>query len=113
MISETDKAEKILREKGLDVGLVNPRFVKPMDETLLDQLAEKYSLIVTVEEGMLNGGFGAMVMQYLYQKGYSGKIRNIGIKDQFVEHGSVKELRHMLGIDGENIASSIEKWIKE
>lgn len=113
MISETVKAVDILEEQGYQVGIVNPRFIKPMDEKMLDQLAEEYELIVTVEEGMLNGGFGSMVMQYLYQKGYHGKIKNIGIKDQFVEHGSVKELRHMLKLDGESIAESVEQWIEE
>lgn len=113
MISETVRAVDILEGQGYQIGIVNPRFIKPMDEKMLDQLAEEYELIVTVEEGMLNGGFGSMVMQHLYQKGYHGKIKNIGIKDQFVEHGSVKELRHMLKLDGESIAASVKQWIEE
>lgn len=113
MLSESVKAIQMLKEKGYDAGLVNPRFVKPLDGKLLDRLAKKYSCIVTVEEGILNGGFGSMVMQYLYSKGYCGKIRNIGIKDQFVEHGSISELRKMLKIDGENIARSVQKWMEE
>ncbi len=113
MISEAVKAVEILEKQGSQIGLVNPRFVKPLDYDMLDQLAEKYSCIVTVEEGMLNGGFGSMVMQYLYQKGYRGKIKNVGIQDQFVEHGSVGELRHMLKLDGESIAESVKQWIEE
>ena len=75
-------------------------------------LAETYPLIVTLEEGILNGGYGSMVMQYLMQKGYKGNIRNIGIEDQFVEHGSISELRSMLKIDGEHIAASMKQWLE-
>lgn len=113
MISEAVKAVEILENQGYKIGLVNPRFVKPLDDEMLDHLAKDYSFIVTLEEGMLNGGFGSMVMQNLYQKGYTGKIRNIGIKDQFVEHGSISELRHMLNLDGESIAVSVKQWIEE
>ena len=113
MLSEAVKASKRLKEEGYEIAIVNPRFIKPLDYNLLDHLARKYPLIVTVEEGIINGGFGSMVMQYLIQKGYLGKVRNIGIEDQFVEHGSIKELRQMLGIDGESIAASMKKWIEE
>src|SRR5699024_10515232 len=108
MLPEAVKAIESLEKQGYKIGLVNPRFIKPMDKGLLDQLAETYPLIVTLEEGILNGGYGSMVMQYLMQKGYKGNIRNIGIEDQFVEHGSISELRSMLKIDGEHIAASMK-----
>ena len=93
--------------------MVNPRFVKPMDYALLDQIAKDSSLVVTLEEGVLNGGYGSMVTQYLLHKGYEGKIRSIGINDQFVEHGSIKELRKMLKLDGESIAASMKQWMEK
>jgi 1-deoxy-D-xylulose-5-phosphate synthase len=113
MLSEAVGAIKLLEEEGYEIGLVNPRYIKPLDTALLDELAKKYSCIVTVEEGILNGGFGSMVMQYLYQNGYRGKMENIGIKDIFVEHGSIDELHHMLKIDAEGIAETIKKCIKK
>ena len=112
MLPEAVKAAEILEEQGYRIGLVNPRFIKPMDTELLDQLGEEYSLIVTLEEGILNGGYGSMVMQYLMQKGYKGRIHNSGIEDQFVEHGSISELRKMLKIDGENIAARMKQWLE-
>lgn len=113
MLSEAVKARELLKENGYDVAIANPRFIKPLDYELLDNLAQKYPLMVTLEEGILNGGFGSMVVQYLTEKDYLGKVRNLGIRDQFVEHGSVKELRQMLGLDGENIAVLIKEWIEE
>lgn len=112
MLSESVAAIDMLEEDGYEIGLANPRYLKPIDTDMLDELAKSYSLIVTVEEGILNGGYGSMVMQYLYQKGYQGQIYNIGIKDEFVEHGSIRELRNMLKIDGESIAESVKGWLK-
>lgn len=113
MISEAHKAAEILRGYGYQIGLVNPRYIKPMDEELLSDLSKQYSLIVTMEEGILNGGFGSMASQFLLENNYKGKVRTIGIKDQFVEHGSVAELRKMLQIDGEHVAACIRQWIEE
>ena len=113
MLPEAVKAMEILEKQGYEVGLVNPRFVKPLDYELLDQIAKDSSLVVTLEEGVLNGGYGSMVTQYLVQKGYEGKIRSIGINDQFVEHGSIKELRKMLKLDGESIAASMKQWMEK
>ncbi|MDO4941528.1 MAG: 1-deoxy-D-xylulose-5-phosphate synthase [Lachnospiraceae bacterium] len=113
MLSESTAAIKLLEQNGYKIGLVNPRFIKPIDTELLDELALQYSLIVTVEEGILSGGFGSMVMQYLYENGYRGRVHNIGIRDSFVEHGSIKELRKMLEIDGESIAENIAELLRE
>lgn len=113
MIPEAHKAVEILKKYGYEIGLVNPRYMKPMDEELLKSLSGQYPLIVTLEEGILNGGFGSMAARCLMENDYKGKVRSIGIQDQFVEHGSVQELRKMLGIDGEHIAASIRQWIEE
>lgn len=112
MISEAHKAIEILKGDGYQIGLVNPRYIKPMDEELLYDLSKQYSLIVTLEEGILNGGFGSMASRFLLENDYKGNVRTIGIKDQFVEHGSVAELRKMLQIDGEHVAACIRQWIE-
>ena len=113
MLAESVKAIELLEKHGYNIGLVNPRYLKPMDTELLDQLAARYSLIITVEEGILHGGFGSMVTQYLYEHHYHGQVHSIGIHDSFVEHGSIRELRNMLGIDGESIAKDVLTLIKE
>lgn len=113
LLSESVSAIELLEKDGYEIGLANPRYLKPIDTEMLDELADKYSLIVTVEEGILNGGYGSMVMQYLYQNRYCGQIHTIGIDDAFVEHGSIKELREMLKIDGESIAESVRGWLEK
>ena len=89
------------------------RYIKPFDKEMILDLAGKYDKIITVEEGVLNGGFGMMINEFLSENDYKGKVRCFGIDDQFVEHGSVSELRKMLKIDGESIADSIRQWMKE
>ena len=113
IFEEADKAEKILKEEGYKIGLVNPRYIKPFDQELIMKLSQVYDKIMIVEEGVLNGGFGMMVNEFLSEHDYKGEVRCLGIDDQFVEHGSVSELRRMLKIDGESIADSIRQWMKE
>ena len=113
IFDEADQAVKILGEEGYNIGLVNPRYIKPFDKEMILDLAGKYDKIITVEEGVLNGGFGMMINEFLSENDYKGKVRCFGIDDQFVEHGSVSELRKMLKIDGESIADSIRQWMKE
>lgn len=102
--------ENLVRE-GLQPTLVNPRFVKPLDEELICSLMKEHRLIVTMEEGVLNGGFGQQVTQILANHDYKGRVRNIGIDDRFVEHGSVGQLRNMLGIDSDTMTEKIKDWM--
>ena len=102
--------ENLVKE-GFKPTLVNPRFVKPLDEELICSLMKNHRLIVTMEEGVLNGGFGQQVTQILANHDYKGRVRNIGIDDRFVEHGSVKQLRKMLGIDSDSMTEKIKAWI--
>lgn len=102
--------EELIKD-GYTPTLVNPRFVKPLDEELICSLMDGHRLIVTMEEGVLNGGFGQQVTQILTEHDYKGRIRNIGIDDRFVEHGSVGELRKMLGLDSASMTHKIKEWI--
>jgi len=98
-----------LNEEGLSVALYNMRFVKPLDKELLQKIGEKFKKIITIENGVLNGGFGSAVLEYYSEKNISIEVRRLGLPDKFVEHGSVPELHHLCGIDKE----SIEKNIRE
>lgn len=74
-------------------------FVKPVDEEMLDYIFQTYEEIITVEDGVINGGFGSCVATYAAKKGYSLKIRVLGIPDKFIEHGTVAQLQQYCGID--------------
>ena len=97
----------MLREKEYNPGLVNVRFIRPMDESLLHALAKKYSLIVTVEENELIGGYGQMVSAFLHKNAYKNPLLTLGIADYFVRHASVAEQRKEAGIDADSIVKSI------
>ncbi len=102
------RAAENLEKIGLNVTVVNARFVKPLDKKLLDQIAREFKLIVTVEENVVKGGFGSAVNEYL-ASWYTGKVFNLGLPDKFIEHGNQNLLRHLVGIDSEGI----EKFVKD
>lgn len=107
IMEECEKAVQILRQNGYDPGLVNVRFIRPMDEKLLHELAKEYSLIVTVEENQLIGGYGQMVSAFLHKNAYQNQLLSLGIADYFVRHATVAQQRKEAGIDADSIAKSI------
>lgn len=107
IMEECEKAVQILRQNGYDPGLVNVRFIRPMDEKLLHELAKEYSLIVTVEENQLIGGYGQMVSAFLHKNEYQNQLLSLGIADYFVRHATVAQQRKEAGIDADSIAKSI------
>ena len=85
------------------------RFVKPLDEKLLDEIGRKFKVVVTVEDGARNGGFGSAVMEWLQDHGYHTMVKRIGLPDHFVEHGTIAELREIIGMDNASIVNTIYK----
>ncbi|MBR4563864.1 MAG: 1-deoxy-D-xylulose-5-phosphate synthase [Paludibacteraceae bacterium] len=83
------------------------RWVKPLDEELLHEVGRKYKTIVTAEDGMIAGGFGSAVLEWMADHGYTPRIIRLGVNDQFVEHGSTKELYHLLKLDKEGLCESL------
>lgn len=79
------------------------RFLKPLDEQLLDEVGRRFDHIVTVEDGVRNGGFGSAVLEWMSDHGYATRIVRMGLPDRFVEHGSVAELQQIVGIDRDSI----------
>jgi len=98
-----------LNDEGLSVALYNMRFVKPLDKDLLQKIGEKFKKIITIENGVLNGGMGSAVLEYYSEKDISIEVRRLGLPDKFVEHGSVPELHHLCGIDKESIEKNIHE----
>ena len=85
------------------------RFLKPIDETILQEVAEKFNRIVTVENGVKTGGLGSAIIEWMNDHGYHPEIIRLGLPDtQFVEHGTVKELQHIVGLDKEAIIKAIK-----
>ena len=84
------------------------RFLKPIDDSILQEVAEKFKRIVTVENGVKTGGLGSAVLEWMNDHGYHPEIIRLGLPDtQFVEHGTVEELQHIVGLDAEAIRAAI------
>ena len=106
--SEAMKAVEILeRDHNLSVKVINPRFVKPFDEELFKEITASGMTIVTIEDNVLTGGFGSMVAEKLTDAGASNKLIRLGLPDSFVPHGSLKDLRQMLGLDADSIVNKV------
>lgn len=111
LVEEAEKAYNMLKEEGREITLVNARFVKPLDEELLLQLANDHDTIITLEENELNGGYGQAVDAFYMNANIEGiHVHNIAISDMFVEHGSVRELRKMLGLDADSVAEVVRSY---
>ncbi|HFC98031.1 MAG TPA: 1-deoxy-D-xylulose-5-phosphate synthase [Thermosulfurimonas dismutans] len=98
------KAADILEKEGISCGVVNARFVKPLDEELICDLAARSGRVLTVEENTLLGGFGSAVAELLLDRGLRVKLRRVGLPDRFIEHGSPSILRERLGLVPEALA---------
>ncbi|ADK85292.1 deoxyxylulose-5-phosphate synthase [Desulfarculus baarsii DSM 2075] len=96
----------MLSAEGVSAAVVNARFVKPLDDELICQLAQRCGRVVTVEENMLAGGFGAAVLEALAAHGLRPKTRLIGVNDRYVEHGAQGKLRQRLGLTPEAVAAA-------
>ena len=83
------------------------RFLKPLDEDILHEVGKKFKRIVTIEDGVRNGGLGSAVMEWMSDHGYDVKITRLGLPDSFVEHGTISELRKIVGLDHESIMKAI------
>ena len=99
MAELADRVRSGIREAGYSCSLINARFVKPLDTQLLDRLSRTHRLFVTIEENVVSGGFGEQVMEYASDAKLPVYVRNIGLPDDYVEHGNVEILRREAGLD--------------
>lgn len=112
MVEVAVRVREILRENKVYCTVINARFVKPMDEECLEQLAEDHQLLVTMEENVLNGGFGEHVIRYVSNHGIDIKVLPVAIPNIYVEHGNLDILKKELQIDAKSIAQKILERIK-
>lgn len=106
MVKTAEKVYKALKEKGYSCSVINARFAKPLDEDVLQEVVQNHKLIVTMEENVINGGFGEHIVRFYNEK--SPKldkiaILNIAIPDEYVEHGNVDLLYREVGIDSDTV----------
>lgn len=96
-------AAETLATDGVSAGVVNARFIKPLDEAMLHRMGERNTPLLIVEESMLEGGLGAMIGAFMLDNGYTNKVQRIGIGNEYIEHGDVNQLLEDIGITTENI----------
>jgi 1-deoxy-D-xylulose-5-phosphate synthase len=105
-------AAKKLSAEGLNIKVINARFVQPLDEELILKTAAATNKIITVEENILKGGFGSAVLELLAENGITGvQVKRLGIPDEFVRHASQAEQRHQYGLDEEGIIGAVKELL--
>jgi 1-deoxy-D-xylulose-5-phosphate synthase len=112
-VGKSLEAAELLAERGLEVTVADARFAKPLDAALLGQLASEHDLLVTVEEGVLQGGFGSAVWECLSESGLAPRILRVGLPDAYVTHGAPALLHEEVGFTGQRIAERVEAAIRD
>ncbi len=105
--------ETIESEDKYKIAHYDLRFIKPLDEKILHEIGKKFKKIVTIEEGVLKGGFGSAILEFMSDNNYECEIKRLGISDNFIEHGSPEELHHLVGLDAEGIGESLKLVLNE
>ncbi|HXH28639.1 MAG TPA: 1-deoxy-D-xylulose-5-phosphate synthase [Candidatus Polarisedimenticolia bacterium] len=113
MVETAEQVRADLRPQGIDLGVVNCRFVKPLDEAMLRRLAGRVPVLITLEENTLRGGFGSGVHEFLQEQGLTvGGLWHIGLPDRFVAHGSVAQLLDEVGLSAERVAERVRLLVR-
>lgn len=105
--------ERAEKEQGISIAHYDLRFIKPIDEELLHEVGQNFKKILTVEDGIIKGGMGSAVLEFMADHNYHPEMKRIGVPDKFIEHGSIPELYHLCGIDEEGIYKAIITQNKE
>jgi 1-deoxy-D-xylulose-5-phosphate synthase len=109
MIELAEAAAELLKSEGIQLRIVNARFLKPLDEEMLLELYDNGYSMLTLEEGAVRGGFGSAVLEFYAERDlYGVKVKPIGVPDRFIEHGSPKEQRQEVGLTAERIVSELK-----
>jgi 1-deoxy-D-xylulose-5-phosphate synthase len=107
MVKTAEQVRDALKDTGYNCTLVNARFVKPIDEELIEDLAVNHKLLVTLEENVRSGGYGEKVLDYVSDRGLKVKVLNVSIPDEYVEHGNVALLHREVGLDAQTITKRV------
>ncbi len=109
MVNVAMRAAMALMEQGVSCGVIDARFIKPLDENMLRTAAEKHSLLVTLEDNVISGGFGSAVSERLHAWGFKTDVLNLGVPDRFIEQGTVAQQMADCGLDAGSVAEAVMK----
>lgn len=107
--NEAMKAIDQVEQEGISVAHYDMIYLKPLDEALLHEVGRKFKRIITIENGVIAGGLGSAVLEFMADHGYTPFVKRIGVPDQFIEHGSIPELYKLCGMDADSIAEIIRQ----
>ncbi len=113
MVSKSMEVHSMLLEKGISSEVVNCRFIKPMDKNYLKEFLSKFSFVVTIEEGVKDGGFGEGIINYSNENSISNKILTLGVPNRFVDHGPRNILLHEVGLDSISMFEKIYNFFRK
>lgn len=111
MVHNSEQAAELLEKDGINVEVINMRFVKPLDKELLLNTLERFDKILTVEDNTIKGGFGSAVVEFASQYNFKNDIMIHGIPDKFIEHGKPEELLEDLNLDAKGIADTVKAFL--
>ena len=104
----SDESKEQCEGKPLSIAHYDLRFLKPLDNSLLEEVGKKFKHIVTIEDGVRNGGMGSAVLEWMSDHGYQPTITRMGLPDDFVEHGTVSQLREIVHLDNNSIKETLK-----
>lgn len=107
--NEAMKAIDQIEQEGISVAHYDMIYLKPLDEALLHEVGRKFKCVITIENGVIAGGLGSAVLEFMADHGYAPQVKRIGVPDQFIEHGSIPELYKLCGMDADSIAGVIRQ----
>ena len=113
MVETAEQCAAILQTKNISAGIINMRFVKPLDEDTVLKVADEAKLLVTMEENILQGGFGSGVLELLAKNDRCVSVLNIGIDNCFAAHGNAELLKHDLGLDAQSVVQKVLSRLKQ
>ena len=111
MVKQAIDSMDILKEKGIEPTIVNARFLKPIDESILRDIFNSHKYIVTIEDNVIIGGFGSRINKFLIDNNYDNKILNIALEEEFIPHGDINSLYEAYGLSAKCIAQKIENLL--
>jgi len=111
MVEPALAAAGLLSARGIEAAVANARFVKPLDEELISELARRCGRVVTVEENAVAGGFGSAVEEMLQRGGITVPVLSLGLPDRFIEHGRREQLLAEIGLEPSAIADAVERFV--
>ena len=113
MVSTALETALLLEKEGIDVAVINPRFLKPLDSNLLETLIQRYRYAVTLEEGAIRGGFGSALIQEVQGRGNSSlHLLSLGLPDRFFEHGKRELLLEQAGLSPQKVCTQIKQFLE-